>query len=164
MKKWGSEEIISCCLEHKVEVILWLWRRYESNIQKRKQRRWENTREQRRSFGVWVCIGNQEYKETYRGSKKTKEGTSKRNATLYIYIYIFLFFLSIDGSLWKVIFTLKGHGNLHDVYKCLFEMKSEHLWTKFICETCMKLNKLSYQIMQKKKKKKVKINDFRRWY
>jgi hypothetical protein len=32
----------------------------------------------------------------------------------------------------------------------LFEMKSEHSWTNFICETCIKLNKLSYQIMQKK--------------
>lgn len=28
-------------------------------------------------------------------------------------------------------------------------MKSEHLWMKFICETCINLNKLSYQIMQK---------------
>jgi len=85
MKKWGSEEIISCCLEYKVETILWLSRRYESNKQKRKQRRWEYTREQRSSFGVWVCIDNQEYKETYRGSKKAKEWTSKRKATLYIY-------------------------------------------------------------------------------
>jgi hypothetical protein len=44
---------------------------------------------------VWVCIDNHEYKETYRGSKKGKEGTSKRKATLYI--YIFLFFLTSDG-------------------------------------------------------------------
>jgi len=42
---------------------------------------------------------------------------------------------------------IKGHGKLHNVYKCLFEMKSEHSWTKFICETYIKLNKLSYQIM-----------------
>ncbi len=31
-------------------------------------------------------------------------------------------------------------------------MKSEHSWMKFICETFIKSNKLSYQIMQKKKK------------
>jgi uncharacterized protein (UPF0333 family) len=54
------------------------------------------TREQRSSFGVWVCIDNQEYKETYSGYKKGKEGTSKKGNLIYIYTH--LIFLTSDGS------------------------------------------------------------------
>jgi hypothetical protein len=77
MNMWGSKKV-SCCLEHKVETILQLWRRYESNWGKK---------ETSKGVFVLVCILYRQLGakgRIYRWSRGGKRRKFKKEGNLRI--------------------------------------------------------------------------------